>query len=464
VRNVSLFVRGGTVITMNPSREVVEDGAVAIEGTTIVAVGPRQELERSYAAGRSIDAGGSVVIPGLVNAHTHTFQNLYKGLGDDMPVLEWIVRMIFPLSAYLGKEEAAAGAELACLEMIRSGVTCFTDSFYVHHDREAVLGVAEAAERSGLRALIARAAIDQGDVPAAFKEPTEAAVRATEEAMRDWNSRSDRVQVCPEALFTLFASPDLVAGLRDLARRHGSRFHMHAGESIVEAREIRERHGRSVFEYLDSIEALGPDVLLFHAVWCSQSDTALLAERRTSISHNPVSNQYLASGIAPLTDWLARGVTVGLGTDGAASNNTQDMFETMKSAALLQKVARLDARAVTAEQVLEMATIGGARALGLDDRIGSLEAGKRADLAVVSLEDVNAIPSHKPVSSLVYTCRPSDVSHVVVDGRLVLDDGEVVTMEEREVLQRGRAVARRMVEESGTRHLLVAPRPVLISN
>ena len=464
MRNVSLLVRGGTVVTMNGAREVIEDGAVAIDGTTIAAVGPRLEIERAYAAKESIDASGSVVIPGLVNAHTHTFQNLYKGLGDDMPVLEWIVRMIFPLSAHLRREEAATGAELACLEMIRSGVTCFTDSFYIHHDPEAVLGVAQAVESSGLRALVARAAMDRGDVPPAFKERTEAAVAAAESAMLAWNSRSERVKICPEALFTLFASPDLVAGLRDLARRHHTRFHMHAGESIVEAREIREREGRSVFEYLDSIEALGPDVLLFHAVWCTQSDTALLAERRTSVVHNPVSNQYLASGIAPVTDWLARGVTVALGTDGAASNNTQDMFETMKSAALLQKVARLDARAVTAAQALEMATLGGARALGMEDRIGSLEPGKLADLAVVSLEDVNSVPSLKPVSSLVYTCRPSDVTYVVVDGRVVLDDREVVFMEEREVLERGRAVARRMVDESGTRHLLGTPRPVLVSN
>ena len=445
----SLLVRGGTVVTMNSSREVIEDGAVAVEGTTIVAVGPRRELERAHPAARTIEAAGSAIIPGLVNAHTHTFQNLYKGLGDDMPVLEWIVRMIFPLSAHLGREEAAAGAELACLEMIRSGVTCFTDSFYIHRDPEAVLAVAGAVERSGLRAVIARAAMDQGEIPAIFKEETSQAIRAAEEAMQAWNPRSERVQICPEALFTLFASPELVHGLRDLARRHRTRFHMHAGESIVEAREIRERHGRSVFGYLDSIEALGSDVLVFHAVWCTQSDTALLAERRTAVSHNPVSNQYLASGIAPVTDWLQRGVTVGLGTDGAASNNTQDMFETMKSAVLLQKVARLDARALTAETALELATLGGARALGLDDRIGSLEPGKRADLAVVSLEDVNAIPSLKPVSSLVYTCRPSDVTHVVVDGRIVLDDGEVQTMDEREILIRGRAVARRMMKAAG---------------
>jgi 5-methylthioadenosine/S-adenosylhomocysteine deaminase len=448
---------------MNPSREVIEDGAVAVDGTSIVAVGRRAELERSYRAARTIDATDAAVIPGLVNAHTHTFQNLYKGLGDDMPVLEWIVRMIFPLSEHLRQPEAAAGAELACLEMIRSGVTCFTDSFYIHRDPDAVQAVAGAVERAGLRAVIARAAMDQGEIPDAFKERTSFAVSATEDAIRAWNARSDRVQICPEALFTLYASPDLVAGLRDVARRYRTQFHMHAGESIVEAREIRERHGRSVFDYLDSIEALGADVLIFHAVWCTQSDTALLAERKTAVSHNPVSNQYLASGIAPVTDWLQRGVTVGLGTDGAASNNTQDMFETMKSAALLQKVSRLDARALTAERALELATLGGARALGLDDRIGSLEPGKRADLAVVSLRGVNTMPSLKPVSSLVYTCRPSDVTHVMVDGRLLMEDRRILTMDETEVLARGRAVALRMVEQSGTGHLLGASQAMLIS-
>jgi len=463
VQDVSLIVRGGTVVTMNSTRELIEDGAVAVQGAAIVAVGPARDLERTYRARKAIDATGAAVIPGLVNAHTHTFQNLYKGLGDDMPVLEWIVRMIFPLSEHLRRQEAAVGAELACLEMIRSGVTCFTDSFYIHRDPEAVVGVAAAVEAAGLRAVIARAAIDEGDVPPVFKERTKVAVDAADEAMRSWNPRSERVQICPEALFTLYASPDLVAGLRDVARRHGTQFHMHAGESIVEVREIRERHHRSVFDYLDSIEALGSDVLIFHAVWCTQSDTALLAEQRTAVSHNPVSNQYLASGVAPVTEWLQRGVVVGLGTDGAASNNTQDMFETMKSAALLQKVTRLDARAMTAEGALELATLGGARALGLADRIGSLEAGKRADLAVVSLRGVNAVPSLKPVSSLVYTCRPSDVTHVVVDGKLLMEDRRVLTMDEDDVLARGREVAQRMVEQSGSQQLLGARPALLVS-
>jgi 5-methylthioadenosine/S-adenosylhomocysteine deaminase len=463
VQDVSLIVRGGTVVTMNPAREVIDDGAVAVQGTAIVAVGSWPELQRSYRSAKTIDATGAAVIPGLVNAHTHTFQNLYKGLGDDMPVLEWIVRMIFPLSEQLRQEEAAAGAELACLEMIRSGVTCFTDSFYINHDPEAVLAIAAAVERAGLRGTIARAAMDQGDIPPAFKEPTSVAVAAAEEAMVTWNPRSDRVQICPEALFTLYASPDLVAGLRDVARRHGTQFHMHAGESIVEAREIRERHGRSVFDYLDSIEGLGRDVLIFHAVWCTQGDTALLVQRQTAVSHNPVSNQYLASGVAPVTDWLRNGLVVGLGTDGAASNNTQDMFETMKSAALLQKVTRLDARALTAEGALELATLGGARALGLADRIGSLEPGKRADLAIVSLQGVNSTPSLKPVSSLVYTCRPSDVTHVVVDGRLLMEDRRVLSMDETSVLARGREVAHRMLKDSHTEHLLGRMAAVLVS-
>lgn len=459
----TILVKAGTVVTMNPGRDVISDGAVAIRANRIVDVGRRADIDRSYRAAKVIDRPAAVLIPGMVNAHTHTFQNLYKGLGDDMPVLEWIVRMIFPLSAYLGSTEASVGAQLACLEMIRSGVTCFTDSFYIHRDPDAVLAVARATEQSGLRAVIARACMDTGDVPAEFKEGTSAAVNATEAAMRSWNAASARVQICPEALFTLFATRDLVAALRDLAHRFGTQFHMHAGESIVEAQAIRERTGRTVFHYLDSIDALGPDVLLFHAVWCTELDTAILAERKAAVSHNPVSNQYLASGIAPVADWIKRGVVVGLGTDGAASNNTQDMFETMKSAALLQKVARLDARALTAERTLEMATLGGATALGLGAQVGSLEPGKLADLVTVSLDGPNAMPSLKPISSLVYTCRPSDVRDVVVDGRVLMEDRRVLTMDEAEVLRTGRATALRMVEQSDTRHLMESWHPVLVS-
>jgi 5-methylthioadenosine/S-adenosylhomocysteine deaminase len=455
VQAASLLLRGGPVVTMDPSRRVFMDGAVVVDQSTIRAVGDRQEIERSYQAAKTIDTAGAVVLPGLINAHTHSFQTLWRGLGDDIEVLEWVRRVIYPLSRHAGAKEAFVGGQLACLEMIKGGVSCFNDSFYIHQEGDALGRLADAVEESGMRAVIARACSDTGDRPDEFKEATEVAVSETESAIRSYNGRANgRIRVCPEALYTLFASPELIAGLRELASRHGTRFHMHAGESIHEANKIRRETGKTIFSYLDSIDALGEDVLIFHAVWCADSDIEILAQRGTAISHNPVSNQYLAAGVAPVSRLIERGVTVGLGSDGAASNNTQDLFESMKAAVLLQKAVLLNPKALTAEMALEMATIDGARAVGLSSEIGSLEVGKKADLTVVNLRTPHSAPALKPVSNLVYTCRAADVRTLVVDGEVIMEDRKVLTMDESEVIAHAQEIARRMVSRSETDHLL----------
>lgn len=451
---VSIIVSGGVVMTMNKRGEVFLDGAVAIAGTDVVAVGKRSVIEEAYRADKVIDASDCIVIPGLINTHTHTFQNLYKGLGDDMPVLEWVAEMIFPLSENLRSKHAYVGAQLSCLEMIKGGVTCFSDSFYIHRDTRSIYEVARAVEGSGMRAVLARACVDQG-VPDRFQESPAVAVERTEAAVKDVNGRGDgRVQVCPEALFTLFSSPELIGGLKDISKRYGVQFHMHAGESAAEAQEIRRQTGKTIFSYLDSIDALGSEVLLAHAVWSTESDMKIMSERLTSVSHNPVSNQYLASGVCPVPRMREFGINVGLGTDGAASNNTQDMFEVMKSAALLQKVTHLDARALVSEDVVSMATRGGARALGLEGQIGSLEPGKRADVVVVRLDEAHSVPALKPVSTLVYCSRCTDVSTVLIDGRIVMEDRKMKLVDEDEILARGRETAEQLVHAAGKTELL----------
>jgi 5-methylthioadenosine/S-adenosylhomocysteine deaminase len=458
-RNVSLLVSGGAVVTMNPQRQVFVDGAVAVDGDAIVAVGDRREIEAAITADQVVDAGGSAVIPGLVNAHTHGFQSLYRGLGDDLPVFEWLRRMIYPLSSHLRAPDAFIGTQLACLEMIKGGVTTFADSFYVIQDPESVYQVAEAVGQSGIRGVIGRASSDRGDRPAEFKEPTTKAVEETERFIKAWHGGANgRVRVCAEALYTVFATPDLVAGLREVAGRYRTGFHLHAGEAAEEASQIRRETGSTIISYLDSINGLGPDVLLFHAVWVTDGDIAILADRGTSVAHCPVSNQYLAAGVAPVPRMLERGVNVALGSDGAASNNTQDLFETMKAAVLLQKVFHLDPQALTSEVALELATRNGAAALRLGAETGSLEVGKKADLAVVNLATPHSTPALKPVSSLVYCCRSADVTTVVVDGRVVMKDRQVLTMDEEEVIANAQEAAARLLRQADAAGLLATGR------
>ena len=450
-----MLVSGGAVVTMNPDRQVFVDGAVAVDGNAIVAVGERREVEAAFTAGQVVDATGCAVIPGLVNAHTHGFQALYRGLGDDLPLSEWLKRMIYPLSSHMRAPDAFVGTQLASLEMLKGGVTTFTDSFYVLHDPESVYQVAEAVAQAGMRGVIGRASSDKGDRPPEFKEPTNKAVEETERFIKAWHGGANgRVTVCAEALYTLFATPDLVAGLRALASRYGTGFHLHAGEVVEEAHQIRRETGSTIISYLDSIDGLGPDVLLFHAVWLTDGDIAILADRKTSVAHCPVGNGYLAAGVAPVPRMLERGVNVALGSDGPASNNTQDLFEAMKAAVLLQKVFLLDPQALTSEIALEMATRNGAAALRLRAETGSLEVGKKADLAVVNLATPHSTPALKPVSSIVYCCRSADVTTVVVDGQVVMKDRQVLTIDEEEVITKARETAARLLRQADAASLL----------
>lgn len=454
-KTCSLLVTGGFVVTMNPHLQVFLDGAIAVEDDRISAVGDRSVIERAYTGSRIIDAADGIVFPGFVNAHTHAFQTLYRGLGDDMGVLDWVQRMIFPLSRNLRAREASIGTRLACVEMIKSGITCFADSFYVTHDPESVNSVAQAIVDSGMRGVLARACSDTGERPPEFLETPAVAADETEEAIRHWNGLGNgRVSVCPEALFTLFATPELIASLRGVAARYSTGFHMHAGESMDEAAQIRRKTGKTVFSYLDSVDALGPGVLIHHAVWCTDADIHILAERQTAISHNPVSNQYLAAGIAPVQRMLELGVTVGLGTDGAASNNSQDYIQVLKAAVLLQKVAQLNPEALTAETALELATLHGSRALGLSSAIGSLEPGKKADITIVDLSAPNATPAHKPVSTVVFSSSAADVRTVIVDGQVLMENRKLKTIDETEVLSDAREAGARLLERSNSGHLL----------
>lgn len=430
--SVDLILTGGIVVTLDGERRVLDPGAVAIRGTGIAAVGTVESVAETYRADSVIDTSGQVVLPGLINTHGHAPMVLYRGLADDLALMEWLEHYIFPAEAKtVSPAMVRTGTRLAALEMIRTGTTTFVDMYYFEEE------IARAVREAGLRGVLGQTVI-RFPAPDA---PTPAA--ALERAKRFLEAFADdpliTPAVAPHAAYTLDRE-SLVAS-RDLAAAHDAPLLIHLAETEDEVRLMREQTGQRPAEYLESIGLLGPRTLAAHAVWLDAGEIALLKRRGVGVSHNPESNMKLASGVAPVPAMLEAGLAVGLGTDGAASNNDLDMFEAMRQAALLHKVHARDPRVVPAGTALAMATIDGARALGLADRIGSIEPGKLADLIVVDMTRPGQTPLYDPVSHLVYATRGSDVRTTIVNGRVLMRDRQVQTLDEAQVLREARAMA-----------------------
>ena len=432
-RRVGMIVADGTVVTVDGARTVYNPGSIAIDGTTIVAVGASADISARFAAAERIDAAGSIVIPGLINAHTHAPMVLYRGLADDLRLQEWLEKYIFPAEAKtVSREMVRAGTRLAALEMIQSGTTSFADMYYFEEE------IARVTKAAGMRGVLGQTIIQ---FPAPDANTPHDGLARTEAFLKEF-AGDDLVvpAVAPHAPYTLDAKT-LVAS-RSLATKYKAPVLIHVAETEAELSASKKAHaGQSPVAYLQSIGFFGPRTLINHGVWVDAADMAILQAQRVSVSHNPESNMKLASGIAPVPGYLARGITVGLGTDGAASNNDLDMFEAMRFAALLHKVSTGDPQAVPASTALEMATINGARALGLESVIGSLEAGKRADIAIVSTASARLTPLYDPVSHLVYAARGDDVQTVVVNGRVLMRDRKMLTLDSAAVLAEARALA-----------------------
>jgi 5-methylthioadenosine/S-adenosylhomocysteine deaminase len=431
-RVVSLIVTGGTVVTQNAAREVIESGAVAIDGAGIVDVDTAPGIAARYAASDTIDATGQIVMPGLVNTHTHAPMVLYRGLGDDLALMEWLQKYIFPAEARtVSPSFVRTGTRLAALEMIESGTTTYADMYYFEEE------IARATKEAGLRGVLGQTII-QFPAPDA-KTPADGLARA--EAFIKAFRGDDLVvpAVAPHALYTL-DTPTLRAAA-NLGRRYQTPVLIHFAETQEETRIAYERDRLTPAAYLESIGFWGPRTLAAHGVWVTDDDITVLRRRQVGVSHNPESNMKLSSGIAPVTRYLMADVALGLGTDGAASNNDLDMFEAMRLAALLAKVATGDPTAVPARTALDLATIGGARALGMEKEIGSLERGKRADLITVSTSAARMKPLYDPVSHLVYVGRGDDVRTTIVNGRTLMKDRQVLTMNRLEVIAQAEAAA-----------------------
>jgi 5-methylthioadenosine/S-adenosylhomocysteine deaminase len=434
-RAVSLIVTGGTVVTVDGGDRILAPGALAVDGRDIVAVDTPDAIAKRFTASDTIDATGRVVIPGLINTHTHAPMVLYRGLADDLALMDWLQKYIFPAEARtVSPEFVRAGTRLATLEMIQSGTTAYADMYYFEEE------IARATKEAGIRGVLGQTII-QFPVPDA-KTPADGIARATA-FLREWKNDPLIVPaIAPHAMYTLDAAT--LKAIRATADREKAPVIIHLAETTDEVKVARDRYKMTPTRFLESIGFWGERTLAAHGVHVSAADMTILAKRRVGIAHNPESNMKLASGAAPVLAMQKAGIVVGLGTDGAASNNDLDMFEAMRQAAFLHKLTSKDPRALPARTALRMATIDGARALGMHKEIGSLEPGKRADLIVVSMRTARQTPLYDPLSHLVYVTRGDDVQTMVVDGKVIMRDRRVTTMNESAVLDEAGQWARKV--------------------
>jgi 5-methylthioadenosine/S-adenosylhomocysteine deaminase len=434
---VDLLVTGGTVITVDAQRRVLDDGAIAVSGDSIVAVGPRAEIETKYQAAKVINAHGAIVMPGLINGHTHAAMSLFRGIADDLSLDEWLHNYIFPAEARnVTQDFAAWGTRLAILEMLRGGTTTYADMYYFEDE------VARVTKEAGMRGVLGETIID---FPAPDNKTLPQAFAYTQKFLDRWKGDPLIVAaVAPHSMYT--CSEKTLQDAAALARRNGAPILIHIAEAPFELEQSHHKYGLTPVAYLSRAGVLGPDVVGAHCVWVDHADIATLTHFGVGCVYNPSSNMKTAAGVMPIVEMLAAGEAIGLATDGAASNNNLDMFEEMDLAPKLQKLARMDSRALPAEQVVALATITGARALHLDKQIGSLEPGKKADLILIDTSAPHATPMYNVYSQLGYALKATDVRTVIIGGKIVMEDRQMLTLNEPEILAKAREYQKQVAE------------------
>jgi len=426
MQQVDIIITNGTVLTMDSQNSIFENGLLCICGDGISHIG--DDDPKSFQAEKTIDAGGGLILPGLVNGHTHAAMSLFRGLADDLPLMEWLNNYIFPAESKMDAEFVYTGTMLALAEMIMSGTTTFCD-MYLFEDE-----VAKAARKAGVRCLVGEVLYD---FPSPNYGPVEKGLEYTESLIQKWrNDPIVSIAVEPHSLFT--CSPELLTTSNELALKHNVPLIIHVAETLNEIAEIKEKYGKTPVKHLDSLGILGPHLIADHCVHLEESDIKIIAAHGVKVVHNPESNMKLASGIAPVPEMLSQGLTVGLGTDGCASNNNLDLFSEMDTAAKLHKVNTLDPTVMDALAVLRMATIEGARALGLQDITGSLKVGKKADVIVIDTHQPHLTPMYNATSHLVYAARGNDVIHSIINGQPVMEDRKLMTLDLAEIIAHAR--------------------------
>jgi 5-methylthioadenosine/S-adenosylhomocysteine deaminase len=429
-QNVDLIISGGIVMTMDSARAIYQDGSVAVRGDSILAVGPRAEIEARYQSPQVIDARGHLVLPGFINGHTHVPMTLFRGLHDDVTLNDWLYKYIFPAEAKNVNEEFVRwGTRLAAAEQIRAGVTTFADMYYFED------AIAEETKAAGMRGVLGETFID---FPAPDNKSEAAMLAYTDRFLKRWQGDPlIHAAPAPHSIYT--CSKKTLQDAAALARKYHSPILIHVAEMKKEWEDSEKTNGMSPVQYLDKIGVLGPDIVAAHCIFVDEADRKLLAQRGVGCVHNPSSNMMIASGISPVPEMRAAGIPVGLGTDGpAGSNNDLDLMEEIDLAAKLAKISKMDPLALNAKSVVEMATIDGARALHMEKEIGSLETGKKADLILISLNEPNAVPMYEIYAQIAYSLKGSDVETVIIGGKVVMQDHLLLTVDERKVLEKAR--------------------------
>lgn len=449
---MSFILSDACVVTVNDSNDIIERGSVLVQNSRIAGIGSTAELSALSPEASIIDCAGSIIMPGMVNTHTHLFQTLLKGPGDDMVLKKWFTCMTGPAAVELTPQDAHVAALHGCVESIKSGVTTLVDFMYVHPRPGLTQAVIDAYEATGIRGFVCRGFLSDGveyGVPQSLIETPEAALADARKLIEKQNKPGGRVQVGLAPCMIWALDEESLRATRSMADELGVLVTIHVSETPFEIEHSQRLYGRTDTAFLSDIGFLKPDVLAVHCVKCSSNDIATLRRHGVKVSHNPCSNMYLASGLAPIPEMLRAGIPVGLASDGPASSNNHSLFQAMKFAALIQKGFHGDATIMTAQQVLEMATIGGARAVGLDKEIGSIEIGKKADLVVVDLSDFFVSPVHDPVSALVYSALGHEPTLVVIDGKIVMQDRKILNLEEQEVRRSAQAAAEGLTRRAG---------------
>ncbi|WP_419784683.1 amidohydrolase family protein [Maridesulfovibrio sp.] len=417
-KKCDLIIKGSYVLTQNDERELIEDGAIAVSGSLISAVGKRSEIEVEWVAEETVDCGKSVILPGLMNAHTHVPMTLMRGVADDLPLLDWLHNYMFPIESGLTKELVELGARLGCAEMIASGTTAIFDG-YMYED-----AVGKAVDGSGMKAVLGEGFFK---FPSPFFKTAQEAWNAIE-ALQERFADHDRIRtsVTPHAVFT--TDPEQLAESMELAEKLDILWQIHAAESVPETKLTLETFGKRPVQILKDYGLLTKRTRLHHCVDVTDEEIDWIRDAGAMIAHNPQSNLKLGSGICPLTKFLEAGVNAGLGTDGAASNNNLDMFDEMRTAAMLQKGFLQDPEAMPAQTVLDMATVCGASFLGFEDT-GSLKAGLKADIVAIDMDKMHSKPVYNPLSHVIYSAGGQDVCLTVCDGQVLYRNGEFLTVD-----------------------------------
>ncbi len=437
----SILIKGGTIVTMDANDSVVR-------GDLLIRDGRIAEIDEKIGsdADETIDATGGVVLPGFVQTHIHLCQTLFRGAADDLALIDWLKKRVWPMEAAHTKESIRASARLGIAELIKGGTTCALTMETVRHTEE----VLRVVDESGFRATVGKCMMDKGDdVPRALHEETAASIRESVALIEQWHGRGGgRIRCCFAPRFAISCTRELLSEVSELARKHKVMIHTHSSENKNECEIVEAETGRRNVAYLDSLGISGAHVLLAHCIHLDTEEMETLSRTKTNVAHCPSSNLKLGSGLARVAEMLARKIPVSLGADGAACNNRLDMFTEMRTAALLQKLAH-GPEVLSAAQVLRMATIDGARALGLDNEIGSLEVGKRADVIVVDLNQLHSSPKQDVISSLVYSAQPADVRVTIIDGRVVMRDGKLSALNEGDVIVDANREASALAKRAG---------------